>query len=136
MKRLVLTILSILLAIALSGQKKIVGEYQSNFPTYGMFGETLKLNCDSTAILNFRGDMMNDNSYGRWKVENKTLVVIFDTTRSIKSRDKDTLILRIKGSRFYKIGWTKESYKKYQDLLNQHNKETGENLQLPNECNG
>ena len=131
MTRPPLTMFILLFAINAFGQKKIVGEYQTNFPTYGMFDKTLKLNCDSIAVLNFRGDLMNDNSFGRWKIENKILTVIFDTTKSINSRYKYTLNFKIKGNRLYLVGWTKELYQTYKTMIDQHNKDTGENVQMP-----
>jgi hypothetical protein len=89
------------------GQKNYCGEYVTNFPSYGMFGQTLKLNCDSTAVFNFRGDLMNDNSYGRWTIMQNTLTVFFDTTKP-NARYKDTISFKIKGQKLYRIGITKK----------------------------
>jgi hypothetical protein len=47
------------------GQKNISGEYKTNISAYGILGKKLIINCDSTVVLNFRGDLMNDNSCGR-----------------------------------------------------------------------
>jgi len=82
------------------------------------------------AVLNFQGDLMNDNSYGRWIIRNKTLTVFFDTTKP-NARYKDTLNFKIKGKRLYISDWTKEMYAKFKAKVVQHNKETGENLKLP-----
>ena len=67
-------------------QSNIAGEYRTNFPSYGMFGKNLKLNCDSTAILNFAGDLMNDNSNAKWTLKNGVLILQFDTLNSPKQR--------------------------------------------------
>jgi hypothetical protein len=130
MTRLALTIFATTLLTTVFGQKNYCGEYVTNFPTYGMFGKTLKLNCDSTAILNFRGDLMNDNSYGYWTIQNKILIIIFDTTKP-NARYKDTLNFKAKGKRLYLVGLTKETYDKYKAIIDQHNKDTGENVQIP-----
>ena len=130
MTRLTLTILTTIFLLPVYGQKNYSGEYVTNFPTYGMFGQILKLSCDSTAILNFQGDLMNDNSYGYWTVHNKRLTIFFETTKQ-KARYKDTLYFEIKRKRLYKIGLTQKMYLVYKSLLDKHNKDTGENLQIP-----
>ena len=130
MTRLTLTFLTTILLTNIFGQKNYCGEYVTNFPTYGMFGQTLKLNCDSTAIFNFRGDLLNDNSFGRWTIQNKTLTIIFDTSKP-NARYKDTLSFKIKRQRLYRIGITKKMYDKYKAIVEQHNKETGDSLQMP-----
>ena len=112
------------------GQKNYCGEYVTNFPSYGMFGQTLKLNCDSTAVFNFRGDLMNDNSYGRWTIMQNTLTIFFDTSKP-NARYKDTIRFKIKGQRLYRIGITKKMYDKYKTIIEQHNKETGDSLKMP-----
>ena len=131
MTRFTLIVLTTIYLQPLYGQKNYSGEYRTNFPTYGMFGQTLKLNCDSTVILNFQGDLMNDNSYGHWTVQNKILTIFFDTTKQ-NARYKDTLNFQIIGKRLYKIGLTKEMYLEFKSLLDKHNKETDKNLQIPN----
>ena len=130
MTRLVLTIFATTFLTTVFGQKNYCGEYVTNFPAYGMFGEALKLNCDSSAILNFRGDLLKDNSYGRWTIQNNILTIFFDTSKP-NARYKDTINFKIKCKRLYRIGLTKRLYDKYKAMVDQHNKETGENLQMP-----
>lgn len=102
-------------ALSISCSKTIIpGRYCTNFATYGMFGKTLKLNRDSTVIINFAGDLMNDNSYGNWKINNDTLLITFDTIKYPNSRYKKDLAYKIKGNRLYNIAFTNEQY---QDFL-------------------
>ena len=42
------------------------------------FGRTLIINCDSTVIAKFQGDMMNEMVKGRWTMNGDTLIVIID----------------------------------------------------------
>ena len=42
------------------------------------FGRTLTLNCDSTVIATFQGDMMNEKLKGHWRLNGDTLVVTID----------------------------------------------------------
>ena len=43
------------------------------------FGRTLTLNCDSTVIATFQGDMMNEKETGHWSVNGDTLKVTIDS---------------------------------------------------------
>ena len=88
----------------------IPGRYCTNFATYGMFGKTLKLNRDSSAIMNFAGDLMNDNSYGNWKIKDDTVLITFDTIKYPNSRYKKDLAFKIKGNRLYNIAFTNKQY--------------------------
>ena len=45
------------------------------------FGRTLTLNCDSTAIATFQGDMMDEKVKGHWRLNGDTLVVTIDEPR-------------------------------------------------------
>jgi hypothetical protein len=42
------------------------------------FGRTLTLNCDSTVIATFQGDMMNERVKGHWKLNSDTVIVTID----------------------------------------------------------
>jgi hypothetical protein len=42
------------------------------------FGRTLIINCDSTVIAKFQGDMMNEMVKGRWTMNGDTLIVIIN----------------------------------------------------------
>jgi len=131
MTRLVLTVTLSLLVTYVSGQKNLSGTYQTNFPTYGMFGQTLKLNCDSTAILNFRGDLLNDTSFGKWSSNAKNLILTFDSTLYPHQRYKGQLKYKIKRGRFYLINFTKEQYQELKEKVEQYNKDNKANVQLP-----
>lgn len=43
------------------------------------FGRTLTLNCDSTVVATFQGDMMNEKETGHWSIEGDTLKVTIDS---------------------------------------------------------
>ena len=42
------------------------------------FGRTLTLNCDSSVIATFQGDMMNEKVKGHWKLNSDTVIVTID----------------------------------------------------------
>lgn len=42
------------------------------------FGRTLTLNCDSTALATFQGDMMNETVKGSWTKNGDTVIVSID----------------------------------------------------------
>ena len=117
----------ILIANFSFAQKRPAGKYQTNFPSYGMFSETLTLNCDSTAVIHFVGDLMNDYSYGKWKVIKDTVILTFDSSNK---RYKGTLHLGVRNNKLYK-GINKVQYAEFQSKVNEHNAVTGDSLQLP-----
>ena len=80
-------------------KKFYTGRYSTNFPSYGMFSQSIELKEDSTFIKNFRGDMMNDNSVGTWSIKQDTLILVFDTIKNPKSRYKGTEIFKIKNKK-------------------------------------
>jgi hypothetical protein len=90
----------------------ITGEYRTNFATYGMFGKTLTLNCDSSVIMNYAGDLINDNSYGNWEINEDTLILRFDTINYPNSRFRNDLFFVIKGNKLNNIPITKSRYSK------------------------
>ena len=95
--------------------KNIVGKYQTNFATYGKFAKTMTINCDSTFVVNFRGDFMNDNSYGKWEISGDTLIMNYDSINYPKSRYKGQskyLIKRNKLTSHFPI-----SKEKYDELV-------------------
>lgn len=126
-------ILSLMIFVTLStnGQDEICGEYQTNFPTYGMFTEILILNCDSTVILNFRGDLMNDSSYGKWSVDRGQLTIQFDTLKKSRSRYTGTMELTINRHRLIPIKFTKANYLELKTEIDKHNLATGDSLKIP-----
>src|SRR4030095_3162725 len=131
MLRLLLTLSVSLLITVVLGQKSLSGTYRTNFPTYGMFGQTLTLSCDSTAILNFKGDLLNDTSFGKWASNAKILTLTFDSTLHPHQRYKGQLKYKIKRGRFYLMNFTKEQYQELKEKVEQYNKENNANLQLP-----
>jgi hypothetical protein len=113
-------------------RKNIVGEYATNFPTYGMFGKTLKLKCDSTAVLNFAGDLMNDNSLGKWSVKDDTLEVWLDTLSAAKQRYTGLMKFRIQHKRLYNISYlTKKQYDSLKFKIDSLSKTTNQGVKIP-----
>lgn len=82
-----------------AGKKLRLGTYRMKYHAYGMFGTTIELKADSTFVKNFRGDMMNDNSYGKWLIVKDTLVLSFDTINYPISRYREQEKYYIKGKR-------------------------------------
>ena len=81
-KLLIFCLCTLFLFSNIHGQRKLQGIYQSNFAINGFFIEMLTLNCDSTFILNFKGDLQNRNTYGKWHIINKKLFLINDSIKS------------------------------------------------------
>jgi len=51
-----------------------------------MFSSSIELKPDSTFVKNFKGDMMNDSSFGKWSVNKDTLILNFDTINFPRGR--------------------------------------------------
>jgi hypothetical protein len=117
--------------ITADGQTKLPGVYQTNFPAYGMFGETLTLNCDGTVILNFRGDLMNDNSFGTWITDGKMLILTFDSTLHPNQRYKGQRNYRIKGNRFYVMNFTGKQYRELKEKVDEYSEDKDIDFKLP-----
>ena len=131
MNGLKLILILSLFTIKAWGQTKLAGVYQTNFPAYGMFGETLTLNCDSTTTLNFRGDLMNDTSFGTWTANKKVLILTFDSTLHPYQRYKGQMNYRIKGNRFYVINFTRKHYQDLKEKVDRYSKENNSDLKFP-----
>jgi hypothetical protein len=116
---------------SVDGQTVLSGQYQTNFPAYGMFAETLDLNCDSTFALNFRGDLQNDNTFGSWTVNKRSVILTIDTIRTKTKRYSGPITFNIKGDRLYQKKLTKKEYKILQQKIAEHNKVTKDTLGLP-----
>jgi len=113
------------------GQNKLSGVYQTNFATYGMFGRTLTLNCDSSAVINFRGDLLNDNSFGNWTTDRKILTLTFDSTLHPQQRYKGQFNYKIKRNRLYLVNFTRNQYQELKEKIEEHSKENATDLKLP-----
>ncbi len=131
MRRSILLVSLLFCSILGLTQEKIAGTFQTNFPTYGMFGETLTLNCDHSAVLNFRGDLMNDNSVGIWGKKNNLLTLTFDSTLYPKQRYKGQLSFEIKNQKLYIVHFTKEYYDELKAKAEKYSKEQNEEIKLP-----
>lgn len=51
-----------------------------------MFTNTIELNKDSSVVKTFRGDLMNNNSFGTWKMRHDTLILKFDSVKHPTNR--------------------------------------------------
>jgi hypothetical protein len=131
MTKICCSILLFICSVSLFGQKSLAGIYSTNFPTYGMFGKTLTLNCDSSTVLNFRGDLMNDTSRGVWTLRGKFLIVIFDSIAHPSQRYKTPLNFKIKRSRLYPINLNRTDYEKLKLDAEKSALENHEKLKLP-----
>lgn len=104
------------------------GTYRTNVSTYGMFGKKLTLNCDSTVVLNFSGDLLNDNSYGNWFANSDTLKIKFDTINYPNSRYKEDLEFIIKRKKLYYLLYNEEKYNELIDKISESGIDT---LKIP-----
>jgi hypothetical protein len=102
--------LIVIFATVSCSKKIIAGKYRTNFNTYGMFSKTLILECNGNAILNFQGDMQNNNSIGIWKTEKDTLKIYFDSLKNVKNKFKGELKLLIKKRKLENMPFPKSKY--------------------------
>lgn len=113
------------------GQTEVCGVYRTNFPTYGMFGKTLTLNYDSSAVMKFQGDLMLDYSIGKWSFENKILTITFDSLAHPRQRYKGQSFYEVKRNRLIEILFSKERYEYLKEQVKIHNKTNKEKIKLP-----
>lgn len=116
------------------GQGKIEGIYRSNFATNGFLIETLSLNCDSSFVLNFKGDLINRSTYGKWYVNNKRLILVNDSIQSFsfglttkKLHDTNTKYIKAK----ILLQMSKADFEKIEKTRDEVYKETGNKIELP-----
>jgi hypothetical protein len=112
------------------GQKNLAGIFATNFPTYGRFDKTLTLNCDSTLILNFRGELMDDNSKGRWIEKDKKLILIFDSISYPSQRYKAPIVLKVKRNKLYQVNLTIEEYRELKIIVEKLATDNGQKLKI------
>ncbi len=104
-----------------SSNKALSGIYVTNFPSYGRFSKTLTLNCDSTAVMKFQGDMMNDNSFGTWSINNKELILEFDSIQYPGSRYKGDFVLLLDGRKLLIPIISREQFERLVDTVKASN---------------
>lgn len=124
-----LALITFLFLTLLSCSEKIViGKYRTNFNSYAMFSKTLTLACDGSVILNFQGDMQNNNSFGTWKTEKDTLILYFDSIKNKKNKFKGEFKFVIKKNKLKNMPYPKKIY----NQLVEHAKKTGnDSLKIP-----
>jgi hypothetical protein len=125
---LIITLLFLSLTLISCSEKIINGKYRTNFNTYGMFSKTLTLECDGNAILNFQGDMQNNNSFGNWKTEKDTLILFFDSIKNEKNKFKGELKFVIKRNKLENMPFPKSEYDKLVELAKKPENDT---LKIP-----
>lgn len=78
---LLIVLFGLLLGTDQISDNEIAGTYVRRTQKHSdvrQFGRTLTLNCNSTVIATFQGDMINEKVKGSWKLNGDTLVVIID----------------------------------------------------------
>jgi len=75
-----------------------------------MFSKTLTIECNGNAILNFQGDMQNNNSFGTWKIEEDTLIIFFDSLKNQSNKFKGELKFIIKRNKLENMPFPKSKY--------------------------
>ena len=116
-------------AISISCSNKIVpGIYGTNYASYGMVGKTLTLNCDSSMILRFSGDFVNDYYYGKWTTSKDTLFFVFDTINNPNNIGHQNLLVRGKKLKDIPIPFNKKIYQELIEAIRSVHEDT---LQLP-----
>jgi len=77
--------------------KNISGKYRSNFAVHGFFVTRINLNTDSTFGYRMSGDMLFDTSNGRYKIDNKYVVLFHEPfkpdTSEYEKHGKETVLL-------------------------------------------
>ena len=108
--------------------KIVAGKYRTNFNSYGMFSKTLTLECDGNAVLNFQGDMQNNNSFGTWKTENDTLIIFFDSIKNQQNKFKGELKFVMKRNKLENMPFPKS---KYNELVENAKQKGNDTLKIP-----
>ncbi len=109
-------------------KKVIIGKYRTNFNSYGMFSKTLTLNCNGNAILNFQGDMQNNNSLGIWKTEKDTLIIFFDSLKNQTNKFKGEMKFVIKRNKLEYMPFPKS---RYYELVEYAKRTKNDTLKIP-----
>ena len=109
-------------------KKVVIGKYRTNFNSYGMFSKTLTLNCNGNAILNFQGDMQNNNSLGIWKTEKDTLIIFFDSLKNQTNKFKGEMKFVIKRNKLEYMPFPKS---KYYELVEYAKRTKNDTLKIP-----
>ncbi|RZJ59079.1 MAG: hypothetical protein EOO45_26025 [Flavobacterium sp.] len=112
MKKLVFFALILIYGCSSTFKGPYPGIYGTRYSSYGMFSSSIELKIDSTFIKHFRGDMMNDYSYGKWSVKYDTLLLSFDTIAHPNSRYKYPEYFIIKSKRLTQINLLTAELKK------------------------
>ena len=123
----IISIFFISLTLISCSEKIVSGKYQTNFNIYGMFSRTLTLECNGNAILNFRGDLQNNNSFGNWKTDKDTLVIFFDSVKNRNNKYQGELKFLIKRNKLENPPFPK---KKYYELVESLKKTGNDTLKI------
>ena len=108
--------------------KVVTGKYRTNFNSYGMFSKTLTLDCNGNAILNFQGDMQNNNSFGIWKIEKDTLIIFFDSIKNQNNKFRGELKFVVKRNKLENMPFPKSKYKEIVEYTKSTENDTLNNI--------
>lgn len=125
---LINTLVLLFLTLISCSEKIIVGKYRTNFNSYGMFSKTLTLNCNGNAIMNFQGEMQNNDSFGTWKTESDTLIIFFDSIKNQSNKFKGELKFVIKKNKLEYMPFPKS---KYNEIVEFAKKTGNDTLKIP-----
>lgn len=75
-----------------------------------MFSKTLTLDCKGNAIMNFAGDMQNNDSFGTWKTESDTLIIFFDSIKNQNNKFKGEHKFVVKRNKLEYMPFPKSKY--------------------------
>jgi hypothetical protein len=131
MRKILITLLFLICIHTLFGQKNLCGKYHTNFPAEGMFGQIMNLKTDSSFILNYRGDLLNEYYYGKWTTCKRQLLLNIDSTKSLDRRYNGIIIFDIKRGRFYEHKMSKSEYSKSKKDVEKYVKKMGLKYEYP-----
>lgn len=107
--------------ISCTSAKNIPGRYRSNFAVHGFFVTRINLNTDSTFGYRMSGDLMFDTSNGRYKIDNKYIVLFHEPfkpdTSEYEKYGKDAVLVRYALSTNNHLGSTEKYVAGHQKLF-------------------
>lgn len=127
-----LILLLLIFFFSKTNAQSIPGKYTTNFPTLGMYAETIELNCDSTFLLSFDRHVLTETYTGKWLVKADKLYLQIDTSHTVYKRYQGgVLVLIIKNEKIYHQKISKNEYKKLNATVRKLNRDSGTNFTMP-----
>ena len=104
--RNILLLASLISIMLISCSPKIAGIYVGDSDGYGHLAKNLTLNCTGDVSLKFEDkSASNQNAYGSWKVQDKTLIISFDSLENLKLKSKTDYKFSLEGRNLKKISY-------------------------------